>query len=165
MAGTTVVNQIQLGDGGTATNNFVIRTNLDGTLTLARGNVGATSQDILRVTADGAIGYGAGTGGLVTQATSKATAVTLNEANGRVTTNNAALSANTTVSFQVNNTLVDPQDSIVLTLVGGGSIANYNVWAQTGQVGAFTVFLRNISAGSLSDPIDIGFMVFKGVTT
>jgi hypothetical protein len=48
-------NSIQLGDSATATNNFVLQTALDGTAKLSRGNVGATTQDVLTVGADGLI--------------------------------------------------------------------------------------------------------------
>jgi len=55
MAGQLKVSQIQLGDSATATNNFVLQTALDGTAKLSRGNVGATTQDVLTVGADGLI--------------------------------------------------------------------------------------------------------------
>lgn len=55
MAGDLKVNRVQLGDDATATRNLVIRTNQDGTFTLARGNVGATTQDILTVDANGRV--------------------------------------------------------------------------------------------------------------
>lgn len=57
MAGTNIVNQIQLGDSATATNNFVIKTNVDGSGKLSRGNVGATTQDILTWDASGKVSY------------------------------------------------------------------------------------------------------------
>ena len=53
MAGTLKTNAVQLGDSVTATQNFVWQTNVDGTAKLARGNVGATTQDILTVDAAG----------------------------------------------------------------------------------------------------------------
>lgn len=55
MAGTLKTDSVQLGDSLTATNNFVLKTNADGTAKLARGNVGATTQDILTVDADGRV--------------------------------------------------------------------------------------------------------------
>lgn len=55
MAGKLSVNQVQLGDSSTATQNFVWQTNADGTCKLARGNVGATTQDILTVDANGKV--------------------------------------------------------------------------------------------------------------
>lgn len=48
-------NAIQLGENATATQNFTLRTNNDGTLTLARGNVGATTQDLLTADAAGVL--------------------------------------------------------------------------------------------------------------
>lgn len=55
MAGTLALNTVQLGDSLTATQNLVIRTNVDGTFTLARGNAGATTQDILTIDANGLV--------------------------------------------------------------------------------------------------------------
>lgn len=55
MSGTLRVNSVQLGDSATATQNFVLTTNVDGTATLARGNVGATTQNILTIAADGTV--------------------------------------------------------------------------------------------------------------
>jgi len=60
MAGQIKVNQLQLGDSLTATQNFVWQTNVDGTAKLARGNVGDTTQDILMVDAAGYVGIGIG---------------------------------------------------------------------------------------------------------
>jgi hypothetical protein len=53
MAGKITVNTVQLGDSATATNNFVLKTNVDGTAVLARGNDGATTQDILTIDSSG----------------------------------------------------------------------------------------------------------------
>lgn len=46
---------IQLGDSATASQNLTIQTNADGTFTIARGNAGATTQDILTIDANGRI--------------------------------------------------------------------------------------------------------------
>ena len=45
----------QFGDNADATKNFTLRTNNNGTMTLARGNVGATTQDLLTIDANGRI--------------------------------------------------------------------------------------------------------------
>jgi hypothetical protein len=55
MAGNIKVNAVSLGDSTTATQNFTLQTNVDGTAKLARGNVGATTQDILTVNAAGLV--------------------------------------------------------------------------------------------------------------
>lgn len=55
MAGQITTNAIQLGNSTTATQNFVWQTNVDGTSKMSRGNVGATTQDILSVDATGLV--------------------------------------------------------------------------------------------------------------
>lgn len=55
--GDLKVDRIQLGQNGTATKNFTFKQGADGTLTLARGNAGATTQDILTVDVNGNIGF------------------------------------------------------------------------------------------------------------
>lgn len=55
MAGTLKTNAVQLGDSATATQNLTIRTNADGSFTIARGNAGATTQDVLTIDANGRI--------------------------------------------------------------------------------------------------------------
>lgn len=57
MAGATVVNQVQLGDSATATQNFVLQTNVDGTMKLGRGVIGAITQDIMTVSALGEVDF------------------------------------------------------------------------------------------------------------
>ena len=124
-----------------------------------------TSGNLL-VTGGGGLGYGTGSGGTVTQATSKATGVTLNKTVGRITTNNAALAANTTVTFNLTNSTVGVNDMVVVC-VDGNSTANgssYNVWALTGNGTAY-INIRNISGGSLSDILYINFAVIKGATS
>jgi len=113
----------------------------------------------------GGTGYasGIGAGGSVTQATSKATAVTLNKICGTILTNNAALAAGATVSFQVNNSLVGVYDLVnVQVLADVVTGVNYRVECVHSTVGSFTIRITNISAGSLSDVIILKFAVLKG---
>lgn len=122
-----------------------------------------TSQRLL-VTAASGLGYGTGSGGTVTQATSKSTAVTLNKPTGQITMNAAALAATTTVTFTLNNSLLTTSDNIVFNLVSGtGTPSSYQVWAQM-SAGAAFVNVRNISAGSLSEGIIIQYSIIKGAT-
>lgn len=52
------LDQLQLGISGTATKNFTFTAAaIDGTMKLARGNAGATTQDILTVDADGKVSF------------------------------------------------------------------------------------------------------------
>lgn len=112
----------------------------------------------------GGMGYNTGAGGSVTQLTSKATAVTLNKICGVILTNNAALAAGATVSFQVNNSQLGAYDMVnVQVLADAGSGVNYRVEVVHSTAGSFTVRITNLSAGSLSDVIGLKFLVIKGV--
>ena len=64
------VNRIQLGQNATATQNFTFKQGADGTMTLARGNAGATTQDILTIDASGNVQFPQGA---ITQGTAIAT--------------------------------------------------------------------------------------------
>lgn len=58
---TLKINRAQFGQSGTATNNFTLTAEAaDGTLKLARGNTGATTQDIITVASDGKVNFPAG---------------------------------------------------------------------------------------------------------
>lgn len=52
---TIKADNVQIGQNATASQNFVLKQGADGTCTLARGNVGATTQDILTVDAAGKV--------------------------------------------------------------------------------------------------------------
>ncbi len=122
-----------------------------------------TSGNVLVTNAAG-LGYGTGAGGTVTQATSKSTAVTLNKPTGAITMNNAALASNTTVSFVLNNSVIEASDVLVINHNGIGTSANYQIWARC-IAGAATINVRNITAGSLSDALVINFAIIKGTTS
>ena len=99
---------------GNATNGEKARLTNDGAgdaLYIATGNAATQRLYVgnggtLHIDPTSSLGYGAGAGGTVTQATSKSTAVTLNKPTGKITMNNAALAANTTVQFNLNNNLI-----------------------------------------------------------
>ena len=109
-------------------------------------------------------GYVAGEGGTVTQATSKSTGVTLSKKCGQITMNAAALAANTTVSFTLTNTEIVATDIIILNHVSGGTAGSYLLNAQAGS-GSASINVRNITGGSLSEAIVIGFAIIKAVVS
>jgi hypothetical protein len=109
-------------------------------------------------------GYIAGDGGTVAQSTSKSTAVTLNKRCGRITMNGAALAAATTVSFTLTNSTIAATDLLVLNHVSGGTAGSYLLNAQA-AAGSASINVRNITAGSLSEAIVIGFAVVKASIT
>ncbi len=116
------------------------------------------------VTSAAGLGYGTGSGGTVTQATSKSTAVTLNKPTGQITMNAAALGAGSSVEFSVNNSLLSVNDCINLSGVWGVS-PNYRIELKGVFGGGFAVRVTNITAGSLSEALVLNFALIKGATS
>lgn len=111
-----------------------------------------------RILTDRELGYTAAAQGTVTQATSKSTAVTLNKSAGVITMNNASLATATNATFTLNNSLISPNDTVILTISGGQTTpGSYNVFANSLAAGSVSITLRNISGGSLSEAIVINF--------
>ena len=81
----------------------------------------------------GGLGYGTGSGGAVTQATSRTTGVTLNKTNGAITLVSAAGLA-TYQSFTVTNSTVAATDTIIVNQKSG---TDKNI-----------IFVTNVAAGS-----------------
>ena len=106
-------------------------------------------------------GYDAGTGGTVTQATSKSTGATLNKTNGQVVTNNAALAASTSVGFTLTNSTIAADDEVAVWIKSGATAASYFAVVDAVAAGSCRIHLRNVSAGSLSEAVVIGFAVRK----
>jgi hypothetical protein len=116
------------------------------------------------ISGTGKQGYATGSGGTVTQATSKATGVTLSKSTGQITLNNAALAADTTVSFTLTNTVIEAGDILIMNHISAGTAGSYLLNAQS-AAGTASINVRNITAGSLSEAIVIAFAVIKAVTT
>jgi hypothetical protein len=115
------------------------------------------------ITNSGKHGYATGSGGIVTQATSKATGVTLSKPTGQITLDGAALAASTTVSFALTNTVIEVGDILIMNHISGGTAGSYLLNAQS-SAGAASINVRNISLGSLSEAIVIAFAVIKAVS-
>lgn len=105
---------------------------------------------------------GLGSGGAVTQLTSKATGVTLNKPTGQITTNAAALGTLAYVSFVVTDSFVQSTDVVIACISGGGTANAYQVDVSAVTNGSFTLTLTNVTAGSLSEAPVINFVVVKG---
>lgn len=125
-----------------------------------------TGAAILTPTADtGQVGYGTGSGGSVTQLTSKSTNVTLSKPTGKVTMNTASLAASTSVSFTIANSFATASDIVIVTMDYSSvtNSGNYNLWATTGSSG-IVITLRNISGGALAEAVAFNFAIIKGAT-
>ena len=121
--------------------------------------VAFTDQDIIGsqyILSDEQFGYTTAAQGSVTQATSKATAVTLNKSAGKITLDAASLAATTNVTFTLNNSLISVNDVLILNVYGGTS-GSYNAWVSGLSAGAATITVRNITGGALAEAIAINF--------
>jgi len=135
---------------------------MDGIVTMSNTKpigVAYTDQDIIGsqyILSDEQLGYTTNAQGSVTQATSKATAVTLNKSAGKITMDAASLGATTNVTFTLNNSLISPNDVLILNVYGGTS-GSYNAWVSGLSAGAATITVRNITGGALAEAIAINF--------
>lgn len=140
--------------------NTVLQIKLDGTTRStwdANGNFSMSTAATL--------GYGTGSGGTVTQATSKSTAVTLNKPSGKITTNAAALGGGSSVTFTLNNSVLTATSTIHVQVSGGAADKTvYRVDAYPGA-GAASIKLINTSGGALSEAVELNFNVIAGATS
>lgn len=124
--------------------------------------VAYTDQDIDGsdvVYSDRELGYTTAAQGAVTQLTDKTTAVTLNKSAGRITMNAASLAATTSVSFTLNNSFISANDTLILTISGGATVAAYNCWVNSLGAGTASITLRNTTAGALAEAVIINFAI------
>jgi len=174
----TLGGDINLNDGGTFTttlqtvtataNRTISFPDATGTVALVAGSSGQVIYNAAGAYAGGNLGYNATTGvfgyvsgtGTITQATNKATGVTLNSPTGQITMNGASLASDTTVSFTLTNSSITANDILILNHVSGGTAGSYLLNAQA-AAGSAVINVRNITAGILSEAIVIGFAVIK----
>lgn len=116
-----------------------------------------------RILTDRELGYTSAAQGIVTQATSKSTAVTLNKSAGRITMNAASLGATTNVSFTLNNSLISTNDVLILNVAASATAASYNLWVDSLNNGSASITLRNTTAGALAEAVAINFALIHCV--
>jgi hypothetical protein len=148
-------------DGLTITENQITAagsaTNID--IELTPKGTGRVLVPDLRASAS--LGYTASTYGTVTQETNKSTAVTLNTVTGRITMNDASLSQNSAVTFTLSNSELSGNDVLLVNIAGGGTPGSYNLEVCCNQVGSALLKLRNMTNGSLAEPVEILFAILK----
>ena len=107
------------------------------------------------------LGYTTAAQGTVTQATSKATAVTLNKSAGRITMAADALANGVAVSFTLTNSLISTNDVLILCVSAGAVLdpVAYTVYTSSLAAGSAVVTLRNLSATSRSEAVVVNFAI------
>ena len=136
--------------------NGSIRFNQDRLTEFTGTNVLATST----------LGYTTGSGGTVTQATNKTTAVTLNKINGEIVMNAAALADDATAAFTLTNSTIAATDVVIVNVASGVAVAgSYQVTVGAVAAGSCSISVLNVSGGSRTDTIKLNFAVIKAVAS
>ena len=112
------------------------------------------------VTSVAGLGYGTGSGGAVTQATSRTTGVTLNKTNGAITLVSAAGLA-TFQSFTVTNSTVAATDVVHVTQKSGTDL--YQIFVTATAAGSFKITFATTGGITTEQPV-FNFAVIKAVT-
>ena len=131
---------------------------------LARSTTGAGDYEALVTTTTG-LGFYTGAGGMVTQASTKATAFTLNNMCGQITTAADSLAHSTTVSATWTNSKIAATDVVIINHKSGGTIGAYLFNVSCGAGTATLYITNNQTSGTLSEGLVLSFVVIKGVTS
>jgi hypothetical protein len=147
-------NEVVLGDLAQVATNTLLGRSTTGT-----GNVEAI--DI----ATSGIGYRTGAGSTVTQGagSGKGTGFTLSKVCGEITTDNATLNADTTISATWTNTLMANTDVVFINHVSGGTVGAYTFNVACGAATG-TLYIRNVTAGNLGEALVLRYVLLKAVT-
>lgn len=133
-------------------------------------NIQFLTSDLARVTLDtsgnflvtgvGGMGYGTGSGGAVTQGTSRTTGVTLNKTNGAITLVSAA-GTTTWQTFTVTNSTVAATDTIIVNQKSGTDL--YQIFVTNVAAGSFKISFATTGGTTTEQPV-FNFAVIKAVT-
>lgn len=111
------------------------------------------------------LGYGTGSGGTVTQLTSKNTAVTLNKPCGKITMNGESLAAGAIANMAVYNNMHFGANGDVVTVSGQSGDAtggSYTYTVSNSDNGFFYISVRNTTAVARAESLIINFTIIKG---
>jgi hypothetical protein len=125
-------------------------------------NGNLSSSGLITTTGNG-IGYTTGSGGTVSQLTSKLTGVTLNKPSGQITLFSSPMTSGTSNTFVLTNSTISANDFLLLNHFSGGTIGNYTLSANT-STGQANITIHSISTVSAEAPV-IQYVIIKGATS
>ena len=138
----------------TADTSGTLELQSNGTTQLSLSSTGVTFP------AGVSVGYGTGSGGTVTQITSRTTGVTINKPSGAITLVSAAGST-TIASFTVTNSTVAADDVIIVSQKSGTDL--YRIYVTNVAAGSFKISFATLSGTTTEQPV-FNFVVTKGAT-
>lgn len=150
--------------GLTLTNNTL---SADGTDTNI--NISIVPKGTGALLSSGKIGYSSGTGGAVTQLTSRTTGVTLNKITGEITLFAGSIGGHDADEFMLTNSTIEANDVILLSMKSGaaaGTRKYYQLHAVEVSAGSCVISVGNIDNATIpttgTDSPVIQFVVLKG---
>jgi len=160
--GTSVLGETNGGTGTDDLTDWDASLGLTGSNTIGtvNGNIETTGSGSILVSGTGKIGYKTGSGGAVTQATSRSTGVTLNKTNGAITLFSAAGSA-TFESFTVTNSTVVATDTVIVNQKSGTDL--YMIHVTSVAAGSFKISFATTGGTTTEQPV-FNFAVIKAVS-
>ena len=164
--------KLDVTDTASAAGSFLLNLLVGGAARFQVTKAGAvTAASSIRSTSNSAgVGYATGAGGVVTQATSRTTGVTLNAICGQITLFAAAISGHEADQFVLTNSAIEPGDVVVVSIKSGltaGTAKYYNVQVVAVNTGQCTISVGNIDNGTVpaagTDTPVLSFAVIKAV--
>ena len=165
-AGSTITNQhgVYIADQTQGTNNYGVTSLVSSGANKYNIYASGTAQNYFSgnvlIFGAGGLGYATGSGGTVTQGTSRTTGVTLNKTNGAITLFSAAGLA-TFQSFTVTNSTVAATDVVHVTQKSGTDL--YQIFVTATAAGSFRITFATTGGITVEQPV-FNFAVIKGVT-
>lgn len=112
------------------------------------------------------IGYTTGSGGTVTQTTSRTTDVTLHAPSGQITLTAGSIAGLTSQEFTLTNSYISATDVVLVSFGSGLTSATYDVTVTETSNGSCKISIHNVNnSATPSDTPVINFVVFKGVNS
>lgn len=144
--------------------SFVVQTGTSPTTIFQIDSSGAATMagaGTFAVTGSGTLGYGTGSGGTVTQGTSRTQGVTLDKTNGAITLVSAA-GTTTWQSFTVTNNKVAATDTVIVNQKSGTDL--YMIHVTAVAAGSFRITFATTGGTTTEQPV-FNFAVIKAVTS
>lgn len=147
----------------TLTTNGITAGGSNTNVNIAMTPKGTGSLITTKLEATTSIGYPTGTGGTVTQATSRTTGVTLNKICGQITLfGPTTIAGHSNQEFTFTNSFIEANDVVVVCLKSGITSGQYTVGTTAVSAGSCKISIQNVNnTTSPSDTPVLSFAVIK----
>jgi hypothetical protein len=181
ITGGTITGAVSFAGGSFTGITLISATTITGTTTTNGGNLRMTGNTLSSTDTNGNItispngtgkflitkpfGYsGSGTGGAVTQITSRTTSVTLNKVCGQITLVAGSIAGLSTQEFSLANSFIEATDIVLVSFSSGLTAAQYDVTVTQIDSGSCKIAIHNVNnTATPTDTPVISFIVIKAV--